>query len=59
MKNPDRIPYILNTIRQVWEQDPDLRLGQLIANIIKEDSIYYIEDGDLIILLIQAYEQST
>ncbi|MCP4449509.1 MAG: hypothetical protein GY811_29865 [Myxococcales bacterium] len=30
MRDPDRIPVVLKRIREVWEQDPDLRLGQLI-----------------------------
>jgi hypothetical protein len=32
MRDPARIEPILWKLRQVWERDPDLRLGQLIAN---------------------------
>ena len=30
MREPARIPIILDRIKEIWEQDPDLRLGQLI-----------------------------
>lgn len=33
MRDPERIPEILNRLRTVWEKHPDLRLGQLIENV--------------------------
>lgn len=47
MRNPDRINRVLNTISKVWEKYPDLRLGQLIINVIPEDKIYNVEDDIL------------
>lgn len=47
MRNPDRIDRVLNTISRVWKKYPDLRLGQLIVNVIPEDRIYYTEDDIL------------
>jgi len=35
MRDPARIPRILEAIWKVWERDPDLRLGQLIVNAIR------------------------
>lgn len=35
MRDPARIPRILEAIWNVWERDPDLRLGQLIVNAIR------------------------
>jgi uncharacterized protein YihD (DUF1040 family) len=31
MRNPERIEHILATLRRVWDQEPDLRLGQLVV----------------------------
>jgi hypothetical protein len=52
MRDPDRIENILECIRVVWRQDPDLRLGQLILNSIRAEappypSLYYLEDDKL------------
>lgn len=35
MRDPNRILPILDAVREVWERDPDLRLGQLIVNAIR------------------------
>jgi len=32
-RDPKRIPEVLEAIREYWEQNPDLRLGQIIAGI--------------------------
>ncbi len=50
MRNPERIPIILEALRKVWEQSPDSRLGQLIANSasIGEAEIFYIEDDEML-----------
>lgn len=47
MRNPDRIDEVLNTISRVWKKYPDLRLGQLIINVVPEDRIYNVEDDVL------------
>jgi uncharacterized protein YihD (DUF1040 family) len=36
MRNPKRIPNILERLRKVWEAQPDLRLGQLIENVFNK-----------------------
>ncbi len=46
MRKPERIPVILDEIKKVWEQCPDLRLGQLISNVFSDP--YFIEDEDLV-----------
>lgn len=47
-----RIPVVLNAIREKWEKEPDLRLGQLIVNAISPSEpcpqVYNFEDGHLI-----------
>lgn len=53
MRNIERIPVVLEKIKSVWLQNPDLRLCQLLENV-KPDSLndmYYIEDDKLIELL--------
>lgn len=33
MRNPQRIPRILNKLQKIWEKSPDLRFGQMIYNM--------------------------
>lgn len=35
MRDPDRIPEILELVAQIWKKESDLRLGQLIFNATK------------------------
>jgi len=44
MRDPARIPIILEQIRKIWEQHPDLRLCQLIGNVFPGGDNYYRED---------------
>ncbi|MBQ1734735.1 MAG: hypothetical protein II038_07630 [Lachnospiraceae bacterium] len=45
MRDINRIEPMLEELKCVWEQYPDLRLGQLICDIVPEDKLYYIEDN--------------
>lgn len=48
MRDPKRIDDILNTIRLIWTDCPDLRLGQLIINSIGLGiDLFNIEDDVL------------
>ncbi len=49
MRDPSRIDKVLNRIKNTWQQNPDLRLGQmLVAYADKENkNLFYIEDEDL------------
>jgi len=38
----------LKAIGLVWDKHPELRLGQLILNVISEYELYYISDSDFI-----------
>ena len=54
MRNPKRIKKILNKIEEIWNQNPDMRFGQLLINIgISKDSQedWNAEDDDLIRIL--------
>jgi hypothetical protein len=48
-RDPDRIPEILGLIEQVWRRHPDMRLGQLIVNLLdpRPNPIFAIEDETL------------
>lgn len=51
MRDPARIPAILDRLRKVWEAHPDLRLGQLVVNAgaqLPHIDPFYIEDEPLI-----------
>ena len=55
MRDKERIPQVLKEIQNIWEQSPDLRLGQLIINVINDPAAYYIEDDALIKTLKEFY----
>ncbi len=49
MRDPKRIPDILNLIGRLWVENPDLRIGQLLHNAAwlgghKNSDIFYAED---------------
>jgi len=48
MRDPERIDRILTSVEEIWKKYPDLRLTQLIMNVlmINKDP-YYIEDDEL------------
>ncbi len=55
MRDPNRIPLVLDAIRQVWERHPDMRLGQLLTaawtfdrNDFSAVDLFYVEDDKLI-----------
>lgn len=52
MRDPKRIEEILELIKEIWGNAPDLRLTQLIMNALNMNGDpYYIEDTDLLISL--------
>ena len=48
MRDPNRIDKILDDIKKIWKENPDLRLGQLLCNVVPESIIYYVEDDTMI-----------
>ena len=56
MRNPERIPKVLKEIEKVWKKNPDLRLGQLIGNLLEGPTLYYIEDDILVKALKHYYK---
>ena len=57
MRDKKRIPDILARLGNVWEKYPDLRLGQLIVNVVDDASLLYmLEDNELIEGIEKVYE---
>ncbi len=44
MRDPARIPRILELVRQYWEKSPDLRLGQLMQQMANPPDLWILED---------------
>lgn len=46
MRNPDRIPRLLDLLKEIWTLDPDLRLGQILQWEAQGErmNLFYIED---------------
>ena len=60
MRDPKRIPKILNELKGIWSTYPDLRLGQLIGNVMMDSmDFYYMEDEELIEFLRIHYSEVT
>ena len=57
MRDPKRITKILQGVQAVWEQFPDLRLGQLLLNGTDDTILYYLEDEELVEYLRTYYER--
>lgn len=55
MRSKQRIPIILKEIENIWSKYPDLRLGQLLCNVVTDPMLYYIEDDLLIKRLKEIY----
>lgn len=47
MRDPKRIDRILGKLRSVWHAFPDLRLGQLLANMSSDADGFYTEDDEI------------
>lgn len=47
MRDPNRIDRILETIREYWKKNPDLRLSQIIHNADVRDLHFHLEDDEL------------
>lgn len=56
MRDINRIDLILDRLKTLWKKYPDLRLGQLILNVLQDPVLYYVEDEELIEALEKAYE---
>ena len=55
MRDITRIDKILSGIKEVWTTVPDLRLGQLLLNVLQDPALYYVEDEQLVSYLEKFY----
>ena len=53
MRDPKRIPGVLHDVQRVWETFPDMRLGQLLLNVVADPALYYLEDDELVHRLLE------
>jgi hypothetical protein len=48
MRDPNRIDCIIEKLRALWKTQPDMRLGQLLVNVIRPSQpcpqVFYVED---------------
>lgn len=53
MRDPARIKPFLNALAAKWRENPDWRFGQLIENLMKNDTrhLFFIEDEDFLKLI--------
>ena len=58
MRDPNRIDTILHDIGVIWHKYPDMRLGQLIGNVLEGAALYYVEDTGLVSALKDSYENT-
>lgn len=49
MRDPERIDEILEEIKAIWKRHPDMRLGQLLVNLLdpSPNRLFYVEDDIL------------
>lgn len=46
-RDPKRIDRILKLIKKIWQDNSDLRLGQIIDTSCSYENTFYIEDHEL------------
>lgn len=46
-KDPRRIKRIIDKLQILWEDNDDLRLGQLLCHVTDNNSLFDIEDNSL------------
>jgi uncharacterized protein YihD (DUF1040 family) len=48
MRDPNRIPEVIEALQDFWEQNPDLRLAQIICLCNHGVDPFYLEDDNLL-----------
>lgn len=54
-RSRDDMECILYDIENIWADFPEMRLGQLIGNVVQDPKLYYIEDDKLVEVLQNYY----
>lgn len=63
---PERIKRVLGLLGEIWSLHPDLRLGQLLVNVVRQPGqlrflsqhLFYLEDSALEDLLLKFHEST-
>jgi hypothetical protein len=60
MRDPERIPRVLEDIERIWRLHPDWRLGQLLSNLAAwaDESVWDLEEDVLLEEIRRHLEQS-
>ena len=58
MRDPKRIDVVLAKIREEWTKYPDLRLMQLLVNVLGVGDHFYVEDEEFLAKLAE-YAKNT
>ena len=49
MRDAKRIRPFLETVAEVWEKHPDLRFGQLVCDVVANETMrFYMEDDEML-----------
>ena len=49
MRDVNRIRPFLESVAEVWEKYPDLRFGQLVCDVVTNETIrFYMEDDEML-----------
>lgn len=63
MRNPGRIDMYMELLTRIWKEFPDLRFGQLLANMLgyiqQENNvdIFFLEDEQFFISFVKWYKE--
>lgn len=63
MRNPERIDMYMELTRRIWKEFPDLRFGQLLANMLgyvqqeAQKDIFFIEDEEFFAIFTKWYKE--
>lgn len=55
MRDPKRIDKYINALTLIWKENPDLRFSQLVLNVLRNPSDYYLEDDVTLQLFLDLY----
>jgi uncharacterized protein YihD (DUF1040 family) len=56
MRDPNRIPGVLQEVQKLWEKHPDLRLGQLLLCTLKQNEDLFNCEDDVLMQRIREFD---
>lgn len=58
MRDPKRIPKIIELVEKIWIKYPDLRLTQLIMNALAMNKDPYFVEDDILYKALKTYKET-